>query len=240
VDALVARATAMGLAAVRLPVSHAFHSPLVADVSPLEVVRQLAARRAELPPASATEAAMATIGEVAEALKELALHEAERGRAVEEALPAGVDSWIRTFSVEHVERPLPPRRVEASPGRWRVIAPKDHPLADPLQKALNETGGGNGVAGYRWLRATECVAEIGPECVAGVAGEKRSGAPEKQESGASLRSAASHPEGVFRQSPGHAAGWFGRSMPSRPAFRTARCCRSASIDSSPACRPTAR
>jgi enediyne polyketide synthase len=87
-----------------------------------------AARRLGLrPPASPTDYARATVAEVAEAL-------ARQGRPAsgqeEAAAPAGVDSWVRPFTVELVERPLVPSRGGAAgSGSWRVIAPPGHPLS---------------------------------------------------------------------------------------------------------------
>jgi enediyne polyketide synthase len=76
------------------------------------------------PPAAPTNFAMATVNEVAKALALGALLPTEdRG-----SLPAGVDSWVRVFVPELVERPLD-RLGEASPRTWRVFAPAGHPIA---------------------------------------------------------------------------------------------------------------
>ena len=64
-----------------------------------------------------------------------------------DALPEGVDTWIRDFTVEWVERLPPPSRmlqparsprVDPSTRSWQVISPADHSLAEPLRSALNE------------------------------------------------------------------------------------------------------
>ncbi|HSU81923.1 MAG TPA: SDR family NAD(P)-dependent oxidoreductase, partial [Thermoanaerobaculia bacterium] len=99
-----------------------------------------AARRLGLrPPASPTDYARATVAEVAAALSlqaPLTPGAAELNRA-----PAGVDTWVRPFTVELVERPLVPEGREAEgKGSWRVIAPPDHPLAAALATRL--PGGG--------------------------------------------------------------------------------------------------
>ena len=82
-----------------------------------------AARRLGLrPPSSPTDYARATVAEVAEALSQQA--PLLPGAASEPAAPAGVDSWVRPFTVELVERPLPRRRQQAAgEGSWRVVAP---------------------------------------------------------------------------------------------------------------------
>ncbi|HEX9944286.1 MAG TPA: SDR family NAD(P)-dependent oxidoreductase, partial [Thermoanaerobaculia bacterium] len=79
--------------------------------------------------------------EVAQALEEqTALGHAGNGEAA--AAPAGVDSWVRPFTVELVPRELPRRRAGATTPerRWQVIAPPDHPLAAALAARLPGTG----------------------------------------------------------------------------------------------------
>ncbi|MFL6262406.1 MAG: SDR family NAD(P)-dependent oxidoreductase [Thermoanaerobaculia bacterium] len=97
-----------------------------------------AARRLGLrPPASPTDYARATVAEVAEALSQQdALTPTEPAGA-----PAGVDSWVRPFTVELVERSLAPsgQAAEAA-GGWRVIAPPGHPLAAALAGRLPGRG----------------------------------------------------------------------------------------------------
>src|SRR6185295_9103770 len=100
----------------------------------VEASRRLGLR----PPASPTDYARATVGEIAEALEE----QTALGDAAESAgAPAGVDSWVRPFTVELVPRDLPRRRVETSGDRnWRIIAPPGHPLAEDLAARLDGTG----------------------------------------------------------------------------------------------------
>jgi enediyne polyketide synthase len=104
----------------------------------------LAAKRLGLPPPTApTQFADATVADVATALAEWS-----RTRAVasakEDGAPAGMDSWIRAFTMEHVECPLPRRRLVPGEGQWRVIAPTNHPLASPLAEALARAGCASG------------------------------------------------------------------------------------------------
>jgi enediyne polyketide synthase len=102
----------------------------------VEASRRLGLR----PPASPTDYAQATVAEVAQALEErTALGEANDPDA---GPPAGVDSWVRPFTVELIPRPLSPRRIgEPSPERsWQVIAPPDHPLASELAARLEGRG----------------------------------------------------------------------------------------------------
>ena len=148
--------------------------------SPLELVCQLVAQRAELPvsaianehrllsdlhlnsitvsqivveaarslnlapPIAPISYADATVAEVAQALEELLRLGSSQADSIEERLPAGVDAWVRTFTVELVERSLPRRPAADLPGSWKVITTTAHPLAEPLQQAFQHFEG-NGV-----------------------------------------------------------------------------------------------
>jgi len=93
-----------------------------------------AARRLELPPPRAlTDYANATVAQVAAALEDLkSARGAGRGREAAPE-PPGVDAWIRTFTVELVERSLSRRRPSERPGRWRVIASPGSRLGAALE-----------------------------------------------------------------------------------------------------------
>lgn len=93
-----------------------------------------AVRTLGLPPlVGLTDFAKATVGRVAEALEELARKGHAGDDRVSPRTPAGVDSWVRPFVIEWIERPLRLSPRLAGPagraGQWRVIAPADHPLA---------------------------------------------------------------------------------------------------------------
>ncbi|HKI06289.1 MAG TPA: SDR family NAD(P)-dependent oxidoreductase, partial [Thermoanaerobaculia bacterium] len=96
-----------------------------------------AARRLGLrPPASPTDYARATVLQVAQALEE----QAPAGAVEAAAAPAGVDSWVRPFTVEWIPRGLP-RHSAGDAGRdWKVIAPAGHPFADSLPDRLEGAG----------------------------------------------------------------------------------------------------
>ena len=103
----------------------------------VEASRRLGLR----PPASPTDYAHATLAEVARALEEqAALGNARSGDAA--GAPAGVDSWVRPFTVELVARNLPRRPLGTPEAErsWRVIAPPGHPLAGELAARLAGTG----------------------------------------------------------------------------------------------------
>jgi len=102
----------------------------------VEASRRLGLR----PPSSPTDYARATVLEVAQALEEQTpIGEAE---SAESAAPAGVDSWVRPFTVEWVPRALAPRRLGTATVRreWRIVAPAGHPLASELAGRLEGAG----------------------------------------------------------------------------------------------------
>jgi enediyne polyketide synthase len=105
-----------------------------------------AARRLVLPPPPApTHYANATLSEIASALEAAAHAGSADGDSNAEALPTGVDEWVKEFSVEFVERALPRRDGPSGTGNWRVLAPLDHPLKDAVERAFAQSGAGRGV-----------------------------------------------------------------------------------------------
>jgi enediyne polyketide synthase len=94
------------------------------------------------PPVAPTEYARATVAEVAAALEEL---DASGASAHAEQHPSGVDSWIRSFTVELVEQPLDGGAELPGRGVWNVFAPDGHALASPLRDAFARCGGGGTV-----------------------------------------------------------------------------------------------
>jgi enediyne polyketide synthase len=105
-----------------------------------------AARQLHLPPPIApTDYADATIAAMSEALASSAHNGHAAPHAEEPRAPAGVDTWIRSFTVELIERPMPHYHSATGTGDWRVIAPDSYPLTSPLRAALAWVDGG-GVA----------------------------------------------------------------------------------------------
>ncbi|MEO6193211.1 MAG: SDR family NAD(P)-dependent oxidoreductase, partial [Thermoanaerobaculia bacterium] len=126
--------------------SHLLSDLHLNSISVGQLVVEAARRLGLRPPSSPTDYARATVAEVAEALSQQA--PLIPGAASEPAAPAGVDSWVRPFTVELVERPLPRhgKQDAAGAGGWRVVAPPHHPLAGPLAAAFASQLPGSGVA----------------------------------------------------------------------------------------------
>jgi enediyne polyketide synthase len=89
-----------------------------------------------------TDFANASVADIARALEELKRRGAPAAGRSE--LPAGVDNWVRAFTIELVEAKPGVRQVRPennSPGGWQVFAPKGHPLAGRLRGALARVAG---------------------------------------------------------------------------------------------------
>ncbi|WP_371483248.1 SDR family NAD(P)-dependent oxidoreductase [Kitasatospora sp. NBC_00315] len=88
--------------------------------------------------------ATSTIAELAGLLDELA--ESADGDAEQPRTAAGVAPWVRAFSVDLTEAPLPAAAAApAAGGSWQVFASEHHPLAGALRQALGAAGLGGGV-----------------------------------------------------------------------------------------------
>jgi enediyne polyketide synthase len=107
-----------------------------------ELVVEVSSQLGLPPPMSPTDFADATIAEIAQALDEQRLNPQLSSGLDDSLLPAGVDSWIRSFKVHLVERPLSKRSLTAEPGTWEVVALPGHPLADDLRARFDEQAGG--------------------------------------------------------------------------------------------------
>ena len=100
-----------------------------------------AARRLGLAPiVGLNEFANATVRGIAQALEELLRVGSPMTAA--DKVPAGVDSWVRSFTLEWIEKPLPSRTAAAGRGTWEVLAPAGHPLAAALDEKLPGIAGG--------------------------------------------------------------------------------------------------
>jgi len=126
------------------------HSRLLADlhlnsISVGQIVAEVGHQIGLHAPVDPTVYANATLEQVASAMDER-IASGEVGVEPVPTFPAGVDAWVRAFSVELVEQPL--RGKQFAPkghGGWLVFGDSAQPLIAPLEKSLNEWGGG-GVA----------------------------------------------------------------------------------------------
>jgi enediyne polyketide synthase len=100
-----------------------------------------AARQLDIPvPVAPTEFANVTVAEVAQTLEEMARNGSPAVQP--EKLPPGIDSWVRSFSLEWVEQPIPKRQIVTGPGQWQVIAPPDYTLAEAIAQTFAQLAGG--------------------------------------------------------------------------------------------------
>lgn len=106
-----------------------------------------AAQHLQIPTAQTpTNFATATVGQLAETLDQLTRSGVGApGEQPGPMLVNGVADWCRAWSVELEEVPMPARSGAVSSGRWQLYATEGHPLAEPLQHALQEGGVGEGV-----------------------------------------------------------------------------------------------
>jgi enediyne polyketide synthase len=105
-----------------------------------------AARQLHLPrPISPTDFADARVSEVAQAFEEqLALGAQSQGEPVD-TLPAGIDSWVRAFRIELVERALPRPLPANSAGCWQVLGSPYDPFVESLRKKFAACEAGKGI-----------------------------------------------------------------------------------------------
>ncbi|MER7007253.1 type I polyketide synthase [Dactylosporangium sp. NPDC000555] len=109
-----------------------------------QVVNQVAQEIGVPPAQTPVNFATATVQELATALDEIG----RTGRPADAAVPdlvGGVGDWVRAWSVDLDELPVPARPAPGASGRWHAFADGGHPLAEPLRRALERAGVGSGV-----------------------------------------------------------------------------------------------
>ncbi|HEX6873712.1 MAG TPA: SDR family NAD(P)-dependent oxidoreductase, partial [Micromonosporaceae bacterium] len=105
-----------------------------------QVAQRLGVAAAQVP----TNFATATLRELAEALDALAQTSPEQESAPTTVV-AGAAAWARAWSVDLDPLPMPARLPAEADGQWRVYADSEHPLAEPLRRALEHAHVGGGV-----------------------------------------------------------------------------------------------
>jgi enediyne polyketide synthase len=97
------------------------------------------------PPVAPTHFADASVAELARALEDLARVGGSKAEIERPGLPAGVDGWVRPFTVAMIESALTRPRAAEAQGCWRVLAPPGHPLAARLAELFEEERRGSGI-----------------------------------------------------------------------------------------------
>jgi len=115
------------------------------SISVAQLVTEAARSLGLPPPPAPTHFANATLSEIAGTLEAAARTGGTNGDADAEAHPAGIDEWVREFSVEFVERALPRRDGPSEAGDWRILASSDHPLKDAVERSFAHYGAGRGI-----------------------------------------------------------------------------------------------
>jgi enediyne polyketide synthase len=98
-----------------------------------QIVVQAAQTIASPAPVSLMDQADATVAEIAAVLQKL---KSAKVSPQHSEFPAGLDSWLRAFTVKLVESPPPQHHRRHTAGSGKVLAPPGHPLARALSSAL--------------------------------------------------------------------------------------------------------
>lgn len=141
--ALVADRAELPIAAIS-PTSRLLGDLHLNSIAVGQLVVEAARHLGLAPPVAPTELAEATLAQVAGLLEEQRQH-GQAVRPASEGVPAGLDTWVRGYVVDLVERPRPDRRIANEPGTWQVVAEPASRIAAELQAAFAAWGGGGGV-----------------------------------------------------------------------------------------------
>jgi enediyne polyketide synthase len=144
---VVAEKTGFPLAAVAGD-HHLLHDLHLNSITIGQIIAEAAHRLGIAGALSLTPFVDGTIADVARGLDEASRSTSGSESPATTSAPQGVDTWVRTFAIKLIEgsRPRGPKRLGA--GVWDILAPADHPLAGPLERAFvaAESGGGLVVA----------------------------------------------------------------------------------------------
>ena len=114
-----------------------------------QIVNEAALRLGVAPPTVTSNFATSTLADLAELLDGLDGFDGPESEAARPSRePAGAGPWVRAFATQLVPAPAgpePTRAKAATGGTWRLHASSRHPLAEPLHRALMESGLGDGV-----------------------------------------------------------------------------------------------
>jgi enediyne polyketide synthase len=137
------------------PDSHPLDELHMSSITVGQIMNQAARELGVSAPMVTSAFATATLVDLAQALDELA-DTALPGDADADLPPEGIGPWVRSFSVELIEKDRSARVAAQADGTWEIFSPPGHPLSRALSHALRVAKLGDGVA---LLLPRECGAE---------------------------------------------------------------------------------
>lgn len=93
------------------------------------------------PPLVPTAFADATVTEISQALEQLKENGNDGNLAENTDLMTGLDSWVRPFKTEFIERNLPEVEITVGIGDWQVFASADYPLTEKIRASFHNFSG---------------------------------------------------------------------------------------------------
>jgi enediyne polyketide synthase len=114
----------------------------VSSITVGQILNQAARELGVSAPLTTANLATATLLDLAQMLDDAGTGELI---GAEELHPDGVAPWVRAFTTELIPQAAKSRTAPQAAGEWQVFAPAGHPLAQPLQRALDRAMLGNGV-----------------------------------------------------------------------------------------------
>ncbi|MCW2933288.1 MAG: erythronolide synthase [Actinomycetia bacterium] len=126
-----------------LPGSHPLDELHLSSITVGQIMNQAAREMGVSAPMVTSNFATSTLADLAQALDDLAAT-ALPGDGEAQAVPEGIEPWVRAFSVQLVEAERP-SAAAGTAGEWHVFAAAGHPLSEPLAQALRAGGAGDGV-----------------------------------------------------------------------------------------------
>jgi enediyne polyketide synthase len=93
------------------------------------------------PPSQPTDAANATIADIADYLRQLLEQGSAGAASKKEEVPAGLESWTRQFIVRLEERERRAESATSDHGDWTILSDQDDPLTVSLRQAFSQSAG---------------------------------------------------------------------------------------------------
>jgi enediyne polyketide synthase len=124
--------------------SHPLDELHMSSITVGQIMNQAARELGVTAPMVTSAFATATLGDLAQALDELA-NTALPGDADADLPPEGIEPWVRAFSVELTATHRPASVAAVADGAWEVFSSPGHPLREALGRALQGARIGDGV-----------------------------------------------------------------------------------------------